>query len=209
MKRRNIFAAAAAILLIACGAWAFGFFDRPDPVVAELQKMADQAFGQELSEAQQSEFRQQFRQKMDSLSPAQRDAFFDANRDRWMQRMESRMNEFFAMSPSDQQKRLDEIINQMTRPRENRGPNGANGFRGPGGGSGGPTNNAGRGDRGDRGGWANMTEAQRDERAKRRLDQTNPKMRAQFAEFRKKLENRAKERGIPQLPGWGPGGRRG
>jgi hypothetical protein len=104
------------------------------------------------------------------------------------------MNGFFAMSPAEQQKRLDEIIDQMNRPRESRALNGGGEQR------------AGRG---DRGGWGNMTEAQRDERSKRRLDQTSPKMRAQFTEFRKKLEVRAKERGISQLPGWGPGGRRG
>jgi hypothetical protein len=55
-----------------------------------------------------------------------------------------------------------------------------------------------------------MTEAQRDERSKRRLDQTSPKMRAQFAEFRKRLDNRAKQRGItpPQGGWWMGGGRR-
>jgi hypothetical protein len=201
MKRYKALLATTAVLLLAAGGWALGLFSGADPALAEVQQMADQAFARDLPEAQEAEFRQQFRQKMDALSPEQRETFFAANRDRWMQRMEARMNEFFAMSPSEQQQRLDEIINQMTRPREGRSWNGGDGRGGD--------RRAGRGDGDSRGGWQNMTEAQRDERAKRRLDQTSPKMRAQFAEFRKKLEDRAKERGISQLPGWGPGGRRG
>lgn len=194
MKQRKLIIAVSIVGTLAVAAWAFGFLGGTDPAIAELQQVADQAFGQDLSVAQEAELRQQFRQKMDGLTPEQRESFFDANRDRWMQRMETRMNEFFAMSPAEQQKRLDEIIDQMNRPRESRTQNGGGEQR------------AGRG---DRGGWGNMTEAQRDERSKRRLDQTSPKMRAQFTELRKKLEVRAKERGISQLPGWGPGGRRG
>jgi hypothetical protein len=202
VKQNKVIVAMIAILILAGGAWAFGLFSGTDPAVAELQQMADQAFGQDMPAAQESEFHQQFRQKMDALTPEQREAFFDANRDRGMQYMERRMNEFFAMPPQEQQKRLDEIIDRMTQPREGRPPgDGSRAGRGDG-------RRSGRGD-GGRGGWGNMTEAQRDERSKRRLDHTSPKMRAQFTEFRKKLEARAKERGITQLPGWGPGGRRG
>jgi hypothetical protein len=187
MNRKKLIIAAATIAIVAIGAWAFGLFGGTDPAVAELQQMADQAFAQDLPEAQQAQFRDQFRQRMDTLTSGQREAYLDANRDRWMQRSEERMNEFFAMSAADQQKRLDEIINRMSQPREDRSGNGGN--------------QAGRGE--GRGGWGDMTEAQRDERSKRRLDQTSPKMRAQFSEFRKKLDDRAKQRGITQWPAWG------
>jgi hypothetical protein len=99
------------------------------------------------------------------------------------------------MSPAEQQKRLDEIINRMSQPRQPR--------------SNGRGEQAGRGEGRGGGDRNNMTEAQRDERSKRRLDRSSPKMRAQFAEFRKKLDARAKERGLPNLPGWGFDGRRG
>jgi hypothetical protein len=194
MGKRNLAIGAVVIAVLAVAAWLFGFFGGTDPAVAKLQEMADQAFDSNLSEAQQDQMRDQFRQQMQALTPQQRDAFFDANRDRWMGRAEQRMDQFFAMSQQDQQKRLDEILNRMSQPRENRGPE------------------AGRGDRGgggDRGGWRNMTEAQREERSKRRLDSTSPKMRAQMSEFRKRLTERAKERGMPEPPGWGFPGRRG
>jgi ABC-type transporter MlaC component len=194
MTRNKLTGSIAVVAVLFVAAWSFGLFGGTDSAVAELQQMADQAFSQNLTEAQEAQYRDQFRQRMDTLTPEQRDAFFDANRDRWMQRMEQRMDEYFAMTPADQQKRLDEILNRMSQPRERRPEAGGDNTRG--------------GDRG-RGGWGNLTEGQRDERSKRRLDRTSPKMRAQFSEFRKQLEDRAKERGITQLPGWGRGGPRG
>jgi hypothetical protein len=194
MGKRHATIGVVVILVLAAATWAFGLLGGTDPAVAKLQAMADQAFDANLTEAQQDQMRDQFRQQVQALTPEQRDAFFDANRSRWMERAEQRMDQFFAMSQQDQQKRLDEILNRMSQPRQNRGPE------------------AGRGDRGgggDRGGWRNMTEAQREERSKRRLDQTSPKMRAQFSEFRKRLTERAKERGMPEPPGWGFPGRRG
>jgi hypothetical protein len=199
MNKRHWTVGAVVLLLLMCGAWALGFFGGTDPAVAELQQMADQAFNSNLPEAQQDQLRDQFRARMQALTPQQRDAFFDANRGQWQQRAEQRMDEFFTLTKQQQQQRLDDILNRMMQPRENRQREG---------GRGGP--DAG-GDRGDRGGWQNMTEAQREERSKRRLDSTSPKMRAQFSEFRKRLEQRAKERGISELPrgGWGRGFGRG
>lgn len=174
------------MILVAFAAWLLGLFGNADPAVAEAIQLSEQAFSPNLTEAQQSQYRDQLRQQIDALTPQQRELFFDANRSRFEAFAQQRMDAFFAMSKTDQQKRLDEIIDRMSQPRNNgRG----NGERGP---------QAGRG---DRGGWANMTEAQRDERSKRRLDRSSPKMRAQFSEFRKKLEARAKERGIQDLPG--------
>lgn len=192
-RRKTIIAGAAAVLLIAAGAWALGFFGSADPAVSELQKLSEQMFDPNLSEAQRDQFRDDFRQRMGTLSEEQRRAFFDANRDQWMGRMEQRMNEFFAMPAADQQRRLDEMIDRMLRPRE---PSPQNLGRDRG------------GDGPGRGNWANWTEAQRDEHAKRRLDRTSATQRAQFTEFRRRLEERAKDRGIPELPGR-PGGGRG
>lgn len=200
MKKHKLIVGAATIAILAAVALVWGFLGGTDPAVAELQQMAEQAFDRDLPEAERDQFRDDFRERMRALSDDQRQAFFDANRDHWMQRGEERMNEFFALPPADQQKRLDEILDRMAQPRENR-PRDANR-----GGGGRDRVSDGRG----RGNWGSMTEAQRDERSKRRLDQTSPKARAQFSEFRQRLEQRAKERGMGELPGWGfPGGRRG
>ena len=49
-----------------------------------------------------------------------------------------------------------------------------------------------------------MTDAQRDQRRKERLDRTSPKMRAEFTEFGRRLNDRMKQRGLPPMED-GPG----
>lgn len=192
MSPRKTFIGAATIVVLIAAAWLLGFFGGSDPAVAELQQMADQAFDDRIPEDQRDQLRDQIRQRIGALTPQQREAFFEASRGQWTMRAEQRMDQFFAMTPAEQQKRLDEMLNRMAQ-RENR-PRGENGGNGA--------------ERRGRGNWANMTESQRDERSKRRLDQTSPKMRAQMSEFRKRLADRAKERGITPPGGWGPRGNR-
>jgi len=176
----------AVILLLFAAAWAFGFFDRSDPKVAQLQSLGTQMWDRSLPDAQRNQVRQDFRQQMNSLTEEQRRAFFDANRDQWTGRMQERMNDFFKMSKSEQQKRLDEILNRMTQARGSQQQN---------------QSKAGANNRGTR----NMTDSQREERSKRRLDRTTPAMRAQMTEFRRMLGDRAQQRGINLGSGSGPG----
>src|SRR6476620_9760896 len=107
-KRRAIISSILTILLVGGAAWAFGFFGRTDPVVAELQQLGSQMWDKNLPDAQRDQLRTDFRQRMESLTDEQRRAFFASNRDEWNGRMQQRMDEFFAMSRADQQKRLDE-----------------------------------------------------------------------------------------------------
>jgi hypothetical protein len=186
MNKRKLIIGAATVAVLAVVACAWGFLGGTDPAVAELQQMAEKAFDSDMPESQRDQFRDDFRERMRALSDNQRQAFFDANRDRWMQRIEERMDEFFALPAAEQQKRLDEILDRMSRPREDRSQGADRGDRG-------------RDSRGP-GNWANMTEAQRDERSKRRLDQTSPKLRAQFSEFRRRLDERSKQRGMGERP---------
>jgi len=168
-------------MLIAIGAWSFGLFGGTDPAIAKLQEIGDQMQDKNLSDAQRNQLRDDFRQNMRSMTDDQRRAFFDANRDQWTGRIQQRMDEYFAMSKADQQKRLDEILNRMTQGRNSAQQN---------------TNGGNRNANNNRGGSRNMSDAQREQRSKERLDRTSPKMRAQFAEFRKQLENRAQQRGV-------------
>lgn len=196
-KRRITVAAIAALLLAVGGAWALGMFHRTDPQVAELQEMRSQLFADR--EVPREERRQQFsefRQRLDNLSEEQRQQFWQSGRGEWMRRVEERMDEFFALAPEEQQQRLDEIIDRMIERRESRDQN--------------PRPEGRRGGRGW-GGWQNMTDAQRDARRKQRLDRTTPKMRAQFTEFRRMMNDRLEERGLSpdQVGGFRGGWRRG
>jgi hypothetical protein len=194
MDRRKAIAGVFGILLLAAAAWALGLIGSTDPALADLQNLREHMSDESLSDAQREVLRDQFRDQMRTLSDEQRRAFFDANRGQWRGRMGQRMNEFFAMSPADQRRRLDEMIDRMRQPRTQRPQNATRDGR--------DARGAGQG----RGNWANMTEAQRDERAKRRLDRSSATQRAQMTEFRRRLVERAKERGIGDLP---RGGRRG
>ncbi len=189
--KKAILAGVATMLLLVLGSWGFGLFGGTDPALANLKQLGEQMRNDNLPQAQRDQLRGQFRQQMESLSENQRQAFFDANRGEWMAQAQQRMNEFFAMSKADQQKRLDEILNRMAQPRS--------------------ANQAARGNRNGGGpGGRNMTEAQREERSKRRIENTDPKMRAQFSEFRRMLGDRAQQRGIKLDPGRGGfGGMRG
>jgi hypothetical protein len=180
-KRRAIVGGLLTALFVGFGAWAFGFFNREDPQIAKLHEIGSQMWDRNLPEAQRNELRGQFRAGLDSMTEDQRRAFFDSNRDQWMGRMQQRMDEFFAMSRADQQKRLDEILNRMVQARNSQQQNGGD--------------RSGRA-AGNRGGGRNTSDAGREARAQRRLDRTNPKQRAQATEFRKQLEARAQQRGI-------------
>jgi len=182
MNKRRWIIAACGLILTAIAAWSFGLFGGTDPAIAKLQEIGDQMQDKNLSDAQRNQLRDDFRQNMRSMTDDQRRAFFDANRDQWTGRIQQRMDEYFAMSKAYQQKRLDEILNRMAQGRNSAQQN---------------TNGGNRSANNNRGGGRNMSDAQREQRSKERLDRTSPKMRAQFAEFRKQLENRAQQRGVP------------
>jgi hypothetical protein len=166
---------------VGVGAWALGFFHGTDPAIADLQGLSEQMRDKNLTDAQRNQMRTDFRQRLDGLSESQRRAFFDANRNDWNQRIQQRMDEYFALPKAEQQKRLDEILNRIVQARNSQQQN-ANG----------QGNRGGGGNRGGR----NMSDAARQARSKQRLDSTSPKQRAQFAEFRRQLDTRAQQRGI-------------
>lgn len=185
MDKRKVTIAAIVFIAVAAGAWALGLFGGADPVVAEMQQLRDEMFAnRDLPEAERRAQWDAYRQRMEGLTDAQRDALRAGGRQRWEQFGQQRMNEFFALPPVEQTKKLDEFINRMLERQKNPNAN-----RGPRGG-------------GDRG--RNLTDAQRDQRRKERLDRTSPKMRAQFTEFRRRLDDRMKQRGLPPMEG-GPG----
>ena len=179
------------IVFVAVGAaWAMGYIGGTDPVVAEMQQLRDQMFtSSDLPEDQRRAQWQDFRQRMDGLTDAQRQALREGGRERWEQFGQQRMDEFFQMPPDQQRQRLDQMIERMLARQKERAQN--------------PNANAnGGGERGNRGG-RNMTEDQRDQRSKERIARTDPKMRAQRDKFRDMMSDRLKERGLPAMEGGG------
>jgi hypothetical protein len=183
MNKRNALIGVVVIAVLALVAWSLGWFG--DPVVAKMQQMRDQMFAnRDLPDADRRAQWDQFRQRMDGLSDAQRQAVWDSGRDRFQRFGRERMDEFFQLPPDKQRERLDEIIDRMQARQQNP--------------------NAGRGGPGGRGRGRNMTEGQRDQRRKEMISRTDPKMRAQFDQFRQMLGDRMKQRGMspPQGGPW-------
>lgn len=182
MNKRTMTRSSIVILLVIAGiGWAYF---RTDPAVVEMQQLRDEMMNnRDLPEAERRAQWDNFRQRMDSLSEEQRRAVWESGRDRFERFGRQRMDEFFQLPKAEQQKRLDEMIDRMQARQNNGGGRG-----GPGGGP---------------GGWGgrNMTEAQRDQRRKEMISRTDPKMRAQFDQFRQMLGDRMKERGIQGSPG--------
>jgi hypothetical protein len=186
MDKRKLSIAATGILIIIAAAWMFGLFGGTDPVVAEMQQLREQM--QNLPEGERRAAWDNYRQRMEGLTDAQRQAL-RGDRNQWQQFAQQRMDEFFQLPPDQQRQRLDDMIDRMEQRNKERAQN----------------PNANRGGRGgDRG--RNLTEAQRDQRRKERLDRTNPKMRAQFTEFGRRLNDRRSERGLPPIEGGRGGG---
>ncbi len=196
MKLRKLTIATTVVLVLSAAAWAMGLFSGTDPVVAEMQQLRDQMFAnRDLPEAERRAQWDGFRQRMEGLTDAQRDVLREGGRERWQQFGQQRMDEFFKLSPKEQQQQLDEFIDRMEqRQREGARNAGPGGPGGPGGWGG-----------GDRG--RNLSDSQREQRSKERLDRTSPQMRAQFTEFRRLLNERRAERGLPPMEGRPGGGR--
>ena len=171
----------AAVAVLGTGVW--WWLNRPDPEIAQLKSEVQQKMKnpEQVSDAE----KEGFRQRMQGLSPEQREAFGKAMAPMFMAMMERRLDQFLAMSPEQQRRELDEKIDQMEAMRKKFAASGRP--MGPGGGQGGPPPFAGGG-KGDPG--------------KAMLDKTTPELRAKFEAALGKFNDRRGERGLPPV---GPG----
>ena len=114
--------------------------------------------------------------------------------------LHDRMDTFFALPPEEQRLKIDERVAQIIERRQNPDRGGSR--------CGGQGRDVGRGENNQhRGGYRRgRTEAQRDERSKRRLDRIDPRLRAQFTEYCRLLNERLEQLGHKPSHGrpWGP-----
>lgn len=172
-------AAVAVLLLVGGVAWALRG-DGVDPAIAALESQRAKAFSDTATDADRDAFREQIR----ALSDDQRQQFFQRSRPEMQARMTERMNALFALPPEQIQRearqRAADVV-AARKQRENR----------PDDGRGGPP----------WGGGDQMTEAQRDQRRKERLDYIDPSARGQMSEFRRLVDSELKAMGQEPLSG--------
>jgi uncharacterized membrane protein YgcG len=206
--------------------WLMGFFSAPK-AVAEIEQVVNQQLAEydrvargEVPFASVPSSRAMF-DKMREVPPQYREQVGQQMGRLWEARERAESASYFALPPDKRQAELDRRIKadeerrkQWQAEREKRdqeraaGGQQAGGFGGRGGPGGGPPG-GGQGGGGGPGGGATSggnrrgSEESRNERSKRRLDQSTPEQRAQRSEYRRALEERRTQLGLPS------GGRRG
>src|SRR5438876_4100795 len=195
-RRRAAWTAlAVGLVLLVWLLWPNRNLARVRALQGELFGAAGKALSPEQRQARFAELRAATR----NLSPAQRE---ELARD-GMRRQQDRMARYAHMSPAEKRRYLDEEINRQEemRRRMQQQPNGNR----PAGGPGGPGMAFGPGGRGNR---PPPSAEEKEKRRKQMLDRTTPEFRANMDQFRRDLEARRQQRGLPATaPGFGRGRR--
>jgi hypothetical protein len=180
------------LLLVVVLAWLFW----PDRRLAQAKALQKELFSpaaRDMSEEQRRQKWQQYRQLTEKLSAAQRDQLAQEAR----KRRQAEMGRYFAMSPAEKTKYLDDQIRRMEQARKQREANGQ--------GSGGAGGGQQQGGSGARQGSGDRSAASRDQSRQQRLDSSTPAERALVAQYRKDLGARRAQLGLPPLgAGFGP-----
>lgn len=207
--------------------WLLGFFSSPQ-AVAEIEQVVNQQLAEydrvargEVPFASAPSSRSMF-EKMRDVPPQYREQVGQQMGRLWEARERAESASYFALPPDKRQAELDRRIKadeerrrQWQAEREKRDQDRAasgqqaGGFGGRGGQGGGPPGGGPAAGGGRPGGGATAggnrrgSEEARNERSKRRLDQSTPEQRAQRSEYRRAMEERRTQLGMPS------GGRRG
>lgn len=182
-----------AVLMLVVGGSAYAYISRPDPALARIADLRSQMEGAD--DAQRRELRNKMGEEYKNLSPESREALRDEWETRWAEREQKQLAEFFALSPAEQIKKLDEEIKRDEERRKEWEKRRAQRSNDSGGNRSGMAGNMGGGDRGGRGGRSRDA-SDPNARSKRYLDKTPAPTRAMRAEYRRMREERRKKMGI-------------
>jgi hypothetical protein len=172
---------------------AFGIYRivRPDPnlkKVKQLQAEFASAEAKNWTPEQRQEKGREMRAAVGKLSESQREAMGDERR----QEFEKELKRYAAMTPVEKTRHLDEQINRSEQFRQRMAQQNPGGTGRPG------TFGAGPGGGGGPGGPRGPSSAEeREKRRKERLDRTTPEFRALMDQYRKDMETRRRQRGLP------------
>ncbi|SRR5579871_3419232 len=190
-RRRLRLALLAVPVLLTIGGAAWYF--RPDPRLAAVKTMQQELFGPAGRQLAPDERRLKFQQLRDAvsqLSPQQRQGL----RSEGMRRRGEEMHRFFKMAPAEKTQYLDELIAREQRRRQERTAAG----QGPGWGNGPPDGAPGPNRRGPNDG---LSPQDRDKRREDFLDSVPATQRNEWMEFRKELNARRQQLGLPPVGG--------
>jgi len=209
-------AAAVLLLLAAILAWWFGWLSfRTDPRVVEIQQMQEEAQQQfsanggpaTVTDAMAAVTTMNtIRAKVEALPPHLREQVERRGAGMFQSAMRARIDAYYQAPPTQRQAIIDRQIDQeeaMSKAFEAaRSVAGAFGGGATASGSSAPTSGGTSGGGGPPGGPRRSgNEDDRNRRIKSIIDRTTPEQRAQWVEYRRAMDERRAQRGLP--PGWG------
>jgi hypothetical protein len=196
------------LLLIGGAAWAA----RPNPHLARAKELQTVLFSPEAKNLSPEERKAKFEQYRAAVKQLNDDQKWELSAP-MREKQKAEMDRYFAMTPQEKVKHLDALIDRAEKARkeweqrQKAGKAGGGPGKGPGGGPGGPGGGFGFGPPGGGGGGGGgkaggpggrpRTPDEIESRKKKALDRTTPEERAQRDQFRRDLENRRKQRGLP------------
>ncbi len=193
---RGKWIAGSTILVLLVAAGGYAMYPGQDPAVARIEALREQLDG--ASGDQRRELFRQMRDEYEKLPEATREQLRAERDSRRELEDQKRMSKFFAMSPQEQIKALDESIKreeQWRKEREQRRGRGGDAGRG-GGDAGRGAGDGGRGNRGGRGSRGDSLGGDPNARRKAYLDSTSPQGRAMRGEYYRMRAERRQQLGL-------------
>jgi len=189
--------AALLLLLLALGglAWAV----RPDPHLARAKELQKQLFSADLKNLSPDERKARFAEYREQVKHLSADQKWELSAP-MREKQKAEMDRYFAMSPKDKLKYLDEQIDRSEKRRkewEQKAAQGKSGGGPPGGAvfGGGPGGSK-TGIPGGPGKGSPPSTEEIEKRRKQFLDRTSPEERARTDQFRKDMNDRRRQRGL-------------
>jgi hypothetical protein len=175
MNNRGVFGGAIAIALLILSAWAFGWLETTDPIVAELQQLRDDGIARhdQMTDKEKKASKEIFGERIKQLPKEQQLQFFESSMPLYMKMAEARIDRFLALTPEEQNAELDKKIDQMQASQAQK-----------------PSNTNQNAD------WAKKSPDEIDAWRKKKLDWTTPELRAKFEIAKQKYSDRLEQRGI-------------
>lgn len=187
------------LLLLAVGGlvWAV----RPDPHLSRAQALQKELFSPESKALSREERKARFAELREHVKHLTDDQRWELGAP-MREKQKASMDRYFAMSPAEKTKHLDELIDRSEKMRKQwqaKGKGGkgdqAKGVNGTKGGP--PASFTAAGSKGGPKGGRSRSPDQINQRRKQFLDRTTPEDRAKMDRFRKDMADRRKQRGLP------------
>ena len=196
-KPRRRWRRRAALLLLLLGigglVWAF----RPDPHLARAQELQKELFGPGAKNISPDERKAKFAEYRDEVKRLNDDQKWELSAP-MREKRKAEMDRYFAMSPKEKVKYLDEQIDRSEKMRKEREKKSGPGNGGPpGGGFAFGGQGGAKAGGGGPGGAAGRSPEEIEKRRKQHLDRTSPEERARMDQLRKDMDDRRRQRGLP------------